>query len=605
MTSTRSCLERTFTTWDGATLAYRVWLPPSLECTKASSGETGPPSLECTMASSGETGPGGMRRAILLFHRGHEHGGRWQTVVDALQMDDVAVFAWDARGHGRSAGERGAAESVSALVKDADAFARHIRDDYGICSEDTVVVAHSVGAVVAAAWVHDFAPPIAGLVLATPAFRVKLYVPFAVPLLRLRQALFGHGYVKSYVKARLLTHDAAEARRYAEDPLIFRQIAVNMLLDLHDTSRRLVADAAAIHTPVLMLTSGSDWVVALDAQQQFYDRLSSSVKEMQVYPGFFHAIFHERGREQPIEKMREFIARQFSLPAAAPSLLDADATGHTRSEHDRLAAPGGRHYLPLRWGMRTVGRLSEGMRLGWRTGFDSGLTLDYVYENEPRGLTPLGRAIDRAFLSSVGWRGIRQRRANLEQTLHEAVTRVQARNQPARLLDVAAGPGRYVLGAIRSLPQPVTAVLRDNCEENLAAGRRLSASMGVPGITFAPGDAFDGRSLASTTPRPNVAIVSGLYELFPDNARVTASLKGLAEAVEPGGYLIYTNQPWHPQLEMIARTLINRDGQAWVMRRRTQAEMDQLVRAAGFRKISMEIDRWGIFTVSLAERIAA
>jgi len=25
----------------------------------------------------------------------------------------------------------------------------------------------------------------------------------------------------------------------------------------------------------------------------------------------------------------------------------------------------------------------------------------------------------------------------------------------------------------------------------------------------------------------------------------------------------------------------------------------------GFRKISMEIDRWGIFTVSLAERIAA
>jgi len=41
------------------------------------------------------------------------------------------------------------------------------------------------------------------------------------------------------------------------------------------------------------------------------------------------------------------------------------------------------------------------------------------------------------------------------------------------------------------------------------------------------------------------------------------------------------------------------------MRRRTQAEMDQLVRAAGFRKLSMEIDRWGIFTVSLAQRVAA
>ena len=72
-------------------------------------------------------------------------------------------------------------------------------------------MAHSVGAVTVAAWVHDYAPPIRGLILAVPAFRVKLYVPFAVPLLRLRQKLFGHGYVKSYVKAKMLTHDAEQA----------------------------------------------------------------------------------------------------------------------------------------------------------------------------------------------------------------------------------------------------------------------------------------------------------------------------------------------------------------------------------------------------------
>ena len=140
MTRSRTCVERTFKTWDGATLAYRVWAPLAPACAKA-------------------TLP--LKRGIVLFHRGHEHGGRWQHVVDALSMDDVAVFAWDARGHGRSAGERGAAESVCALVKDAEAFARHVRDNYGIRTEDTVVVAHSVGAVVAAAWVHDFAPTIA------------------------------------------------------------------------------------------------------------------------------------------------------------------------------------------------------------------------------------------------------------------------------------------------------------------------------------------------------------------------------------------------------------------------------------------------------------
>jgi hypothetical protein len=118
----------------------------------------------------------------------------------------------------------------------------------------------------------------------------------------------------------------------------------------------------------------------------------------------------------------------------------------------------------------------------------------------------------------------------------------------------------------------------------------------------AAGDAFDRASLATIDPPPTIGIVSGLFELFPANSGVLASLRGLADAIEPGGYLIYTNQPWHPQVEFIARVLRNREGQPWIMRRRTSAEMDELVRAAGFEKMEMEVDEWGMFTVSVARR---
>ena len=80
-------------------------------------------------------------------------------------------------------------------------------------------------------------------------------------------------------------------------------------------------------------------------------------------------------------------------------------------------------------------------------------------------------------------------------------------------------------------------------------------------------------------------------------------MRGLADAIEPGGHLVYTNQPWHPQVEFIARVLRNREGEPWIMRRRTTAEMDELVRTAGFEKVTMEVDEWGIFTVSVARRI--
>ena len=570
--------EHTMTSWDGTALFYRAWLPRDAT-----------------------------DKALLLFHRGHEHSARWQEVVKRLDLPDVAVFAWDARGHGRSPGERGSAESLAMLTKDVDAFVRHVQMHHGIPTENTVVMAHSVGAVTVAAWVHDFAPPIRGLVLATPAFRVRLYVPFAIPLLRARQALLGPGYVKSYVKARMLTHDPGEAKQYAADELIFRQIAVNVLLDLHDTSSRLLEDAAAIDVPTLMLVAGSDWVVDPAAQRRFFDGLSSPIKEIHTYPGFFHAIFHERDRHQPIEDARRFIRERLDAPAARRSLVDADRNGPSQAEYDRLQAPGGGpQFAVARWFLKTAGRLSTAVQLGWRAGFDSGVMLDYVYENRPHGVTPLGRLIDRAYLGSIGWRGIRLRRLHMERALRAVIERLHAERRTVHLLDIASGPGRYLLETIRSLSAiPMTALLRDYKPENIAAGRRLATQLGLTNVTFEEGDAFDRAALANLLPRPSAAVVSGLFELFPANAPVRESLRGLADVIVPGGYLIYTNQPYHPQLEFIARVLTNREGRAWIMRRRSQAEMDELVRAAGFTKLGMEIDPWGIFTVSTARRLPA
>jgi alpha-beta hydrolase superfamily lysophospholipase/SAM-dependent methyltransferase len=567
-------LETTFRSWDGAELFYRAWIPDKPT-----------------------------EKALLLFHRGHEHSGRWAEFVEMLGLDDVAIFAWDARGHGRSAGERGAAENFGTMVKDVDAFVRHLGEQHGFALENTIVLAHSVGAVTVSAWVHDYAPPIRAMILATPAFRVRLYVPLAIPSLRLKEKFVGPGYVKSYVKAKMLTHDPAQAALYDADPLIFRQIAVNVLIGLHDAGTRLLADAGAINVPTLMLSAGRDWVVSLKAQREFFNGLSSWEKRMHVFPAAYHALFHERERAQVADRVRDFVRERFAKPIETSSLLEADKYGHTWEEHERLKLRGSPVFALVRGGMKTGGRLSKGIDLGWRSGFDSGLTLDYVYENKAQGSTPLGRLIDRNYLNSPGWRGIRERKKNLEMLLRRVIEKTQAEGRPVRIIDIAAGGGRYLLETMRDLRQiPMTALLRDYKQENVEAIRRLATEFGLTNVAAAYGDAFDRTSLATVNPRPTIGIVSGLFELFPGNSGVLESLRGLADAIEPGGYLIYTNQPWHPQVEFIARVLRNREGQPWIMRRRTTAEMDELVRTAGFEKLEMEVDEWGMFTVSVARR---
>jgi SAM-dependent methyltransferase len=316
-------------------------------------------------------------------------------------------------------------------------------------------------------------------------------------------------------------------------------------------------------------------------------------------------MFHDSDRAEVVQRIRSFVTRRFAEVSSIPSLLHADQAGYTRSEFERLSRGGGLLFTVARAGLRAAGRLSRGVNIGWRSGFDSGLSLDYVYENKPRGLTPFGRLIDKSYLNSIGWRGIRQRKHNLKNALATAIKELHQQSGTVRILDVAAGAGRYVIETMHAVNHiPMSAILRDYKEENVAAIQALVQEFGLTNITALQGDAFDENSIAATLPKPTIGLVSGLYELFPSNSVVLSSLRGLARAMEPGGYLVYTNQPWHPQAEFIARVLRNREGEPWIMRRRTTAEMDELVRTAGFTKTSMEVDQWGMFTVSIAQRNA-
>lgn len=259
--------------------------------------------------------------------------------------------------------------------------------------------------------------------------------------------------------------------------------------------------------------------------------------------------------------------------------------------------------------MQSAGRLSDGIALGYRAGFDSGEMLDYVYENWARGKTPIGRAIDRVYLDAIGWRAIRARKALLQTVLTEAIDRVAAETGPVRLLDVAAGPGRYLTelaasGDPRFQPERLQILCRDLDPRGLAAGRRRAAALGLTNIRYERGDAIDPASLATVDPRPAIVVVSGLYELFVDTAPIERSLRAIHELLPPGGRLIFTTQISHPQLELIRNVLVNRDGEPWVMVCRSVAEAETLARSAGFEVVESRREPVGLFCVTVGRRPA-
>ena len=167
-------------------------------------------------------------------------------------------------------------------------------------------------------------------------------------------------------------------------------------------------------------------------------------------------------------------------------------------------------YKAVRLAMGTVGRLSRGVRLGLLSGFASGQTLDYIYENRAQGFTPLGKLIDRIYLDGLGWRCIRVRRLHLETLILRACALVKG--TPVRILDLAGGPGRYLLELYDKLPPGSQVTVRDLSEGSLEQGRKLAATRGLSQVSHERGNAFESSSLAELGEGTrDVVIFSGLY----------------------------------------------------------------------------------------------
>lgn len=586
--------ENSFNAYDGTAIFYRYWLTKPLDKLKRSKSKQD-------------------KKQVILLHRGHEHSGRLSALADYFVQAGYQVFAWDARGNGRSGGEKDHADSFTQLARDLDDFAKLVCTTSGIALEDTILVSSSIGALLAATWVHDYAPNIRGMVLATPAFAIRLYVPFAIPSLKLAGKLGMMSRVSSYVKSQVLTHDKAAQKRYDSDPLISGSISRDFLVDTHMTGQRLLDDAGAITTPTLVICAGKDYVVDKSVERQFYDNISSPTKHWKFYPDSFHAIFHETNKADVYADCLAFAEQLFATPHETYDHTQAHLESYSKDRVERMSINGfNPNFALTRFMINKFGRVSAAISTGLDHGFDSGSSLEHVYQNAPAGKSFIGKQIDAFYLNNIGWQGIRIRKQHLIELAEQALAQRLAdqNDNDTRILDIASGNGFYIFELLEKHPH-LAAELRDYAEHNIkvlsekaqAHAQHFHLDTQNNKITACLTDAFNAQSYPDAD-QFDLAVASGVFELFSDNTLVQTAIAGIHHQLKEGGYFLYTNQPWHPEQEFIGKTLNNHRGKDWIMRCRPQAEIDQLVAQAGFIKRDMRIDRFGIFTVSLAQKVS-
>lgn len=537
------------------------------------------------------------QKTMVVLHRGHEHSGRLEEFATDPRFASYNIFSFDMRGLGHT--QAPVSENFMDYVRDLDSFVHFLHSQYAIHQEDIFVVANSIAGVIVSAWCHDFAPHIAGMALLAPAFDIKLYVPFAKECIRFATKIFKGLEVPSYVKSKVLTHDIEQQKAYDSDPLITRQINGRYLIDLLDAGKRIVEDAAAITTPTLLLSASDDYVVKDNMQKRFFIDISSEKKQFVKLDGFYHGLLFDTGRERVYDCIADFMRLSFCL--ARPE-INCAPDKFTVDEYHGMAL----NMLPAmerigfkiqKFMLQHIGFISKGMKLGLKYGFDSGISLDYVYRNKPQGSPVIGKLIDKGYLNAIGWRGVRIRKQNLIAIIEERIAELRSHNQPVKILDIAGGTGNYLFDIKRKYPD-AEIVVNDFLPSNIELGRQILEQAGFENMRFTNFDCFDNDTYAKLNFNPNIVIISGIFELFGDNELIGRAIRGAVSISQSGGSVIYTGQPWHPQLKMIAYVLNSHQNKDWIMRRRSQGELDKVFSYHGVKKQTMKIDNFGIFTVS-------
>lgn len=253
------------------------------------------------------------------------------------------------------------------------------------------------------------------------------------------------------------------------------------------------------------------------------------------------------------------------------------------------------YYKSISLLLRTIGSLSEGIKIGFKYGFDSGNIMNYIYENNPSGDFYIGEVIDRAFLNQKTCKAFRAIKKIQKDFISNYLDERQG--QETNIVDLASGKADYIYDVLLETRSNVNVLLRDVNASTLEESKRNAESFGLgENINYESADALDSESLKKISPRPDLVIEVGLYGIIHDDEQIKNHLKNLKEILDPDA-LLFNVQTYNEQIELIARSLINQDGEPCIWHLRSVEDLISWAEEAGFRSPEIVMDPYNIYAV--------
>jgi alpha-beta hydrolase superfamily lysophospholipase len=243
---------------------------------------------------------------LLAVHGYGVHCGLYRHVGATFARAGWAVTQFDCRGHGQSSGRRGHVARFADYADDLAAVAERARA-LAPPGAPFALLGHSHGATIALDSVLRGRVTADRLVAATPFLGLTMPVPLVKRAIApLMSTLWPTLTLANGIRSVDLSRNPDWIAVRDRDPLVHHVATTRWFHEVQAAQTRILAGAAALRVPTLLLVVGEDRIVSTPASLAFGEAAGRAVTARR-YEGLYHELYFEPEAERVLSDIASWL----------------------------------------------------------------------------------------------------------------------------------------------------------------------------------------------------------------------------------------------------------------------------------------------------------
>jgi len=266
-----------FTCNDGIKLYYEAYIPKKVEAT------------------------------LIIVHGLSEYIASYDDFRAFLTSRNIAVYGFDARGHGNSPGIRAHVNRWSEYTEDLHQFVQLVQNEQ---SGQLVMFAHSMGTTIATNYLMEYQDKLDGLILCGTTIKpVEATKWYMIPMAKLLSWVAPRVSINLRLNVDAVCSDPNVVARSKVDDLKFSTVTPRWGTEILKAIKRTKTNLDIYTMPLLVIHGKLDKINDFKAVKEFFEAIPSQDKSFIVYEKSFHDILNDVEKEKAFEDIYRFIER--------------------------------------------------------------------------------------------------------------------------------------------------------------------------------------------------------------------------------------------------------------------------------------------------------